>query len=208
MNIAEITPHLNLLAIIKQYGHQPTAKNSLLCPFHEDKTPSLVIYPHTNTWHCFGCGKGRDALDFIRLKENCSTSEALEKAQTFLGLSPITPSLESSTPRVVLSETQRIDTLTQAFTYFARSTKAEAKNYLNSRSLNPAQLSVGFDNQSFHKTKTTDFVTKENYQHVGLLYPDKLGRTGSYHSFFSQCIVFPTLNEQGQIINLSSQFTN
>ena len=33
------------------------------CPFHKENTPSMVIYK-ANTWHCFGCGLGRDAVDF------------------------------------------------------------------------------------------------------------------------------------------------
>jgi hypothetical protein len=38
-----------------------------LCPFHNDKHPSLCVYPKTNTFHCFGCQKGGDAITFVRL---------------------------------------------------------------------------------------------------------------------------------------------
>lgn len=36
-----------------------------LCPFHNEKTPSLTVYINTNTWHCFGCHEGRDVVDFV-----------------------------------------------------------------------------------------------------------------------------------------------
>jgi hypothetical protein len=43
-------------------------KNYLaLCPFHNDRHPSLCVYPETNTFHCFGCQKGGDAIAFVRL---------------------------------------------------------------------------------------------------------------------------------------------
>ena len=42
------------------------ATNCLL-PNHEDRTPSFVVYPETNSWHCFGCLRGGDAVELYRL---------------------------------------------------------------------------------------------------------------------------------------------
>ncbi len=41
-----------------------------LCPFHNEKTPSFTVYPETNSFFCFGCGIGGDAIGFIRNIEN------------------------------------------------------------------------------------------------------------------------------------------
>jgi DNA primase len=46
------------------------------CPLHEDKHPSLVVYPEQQTWHCFQCGKGGDIIDFIQSVENCDFRQA------------------------------------------------------------------------------------------------------------------------------------
>lgn len=38
-----------------------------LCPFHEERVPSLYIYPNTNSFYCFGCCKGGDVIKFVQL---------------------------------------------------------------------------------------------------------------------------------------------
>jgi hypothetical protein len=48
------------------------------CPLHEDKHPSLRVYPATNSFHCFGCGEGGDALTFLQKKESLTFGQALE----------------------------------------------------------------------------------------------------------------------------------
>ncbi len=49
-----------------------------LCPLHDDKTPSLVVTPAKNLWHCFGCGAGGDAIEWVRRTEGVSFRHAVE----------------------------------------------------------------------------------------------------------------------------------
>ncbi|MDP2629567.1 MAG: DNA primase [Candidatus Harrisonbacteria bacterium] len=56
----------------------PAGKNLKgLCPFHKEKTPSFVVSPERNTWHCFGCSKGSDVIGFLMEYENIDFIEAL-----------------------------------------------------------------------------------------------------------------------------------
>ncbi len=48
------------------------------CPFHDDRTPSFVIYKEQNTFHCFGCGAHGDSIDFTMRREGLSFGEAVK----------------------------------------------------------------------------------------------------------------------------------
>lgn len=50
-----------------------------LCPFHQDEHPSLVVYPETRSFYCFGCGASGDAIDFVRRAAGLSFVDALER---------------------------------------------------------------------------------------------------------------------------------
>lgn len=47
------------------------------CCFHDDRIPSLAVFPETQTFHCFGCGKGGDVITFLMEREGFSFREAL-----------------------------------------------------------------------------------------------------------------------------------
>lgn len=49
-----------------------------LCPFHSEKTPSFTVYPDTQSYYCFGCGKGGDVITFIRDIENLDYIESVK----------------------------------------------------------------------------------------------------------------------------------
>ena len=48
-----------------------------LCPFHNEKTPSFVVYPDTQSFYCFGCGAAGDVINFVRKYNNLGYVEAL-----------------------------------------------------------------------------------------------------------------------------------
>ena len=49
-----------------------------LCPFHNEKTPSFTVYPESQSFYCFGCGAGGEAISFIRRIENHDYTEAVK----------------------------------------------------------------------------------------------------------------------------------
>ena len=49
-----------------------------LCPFHNEKTPSFTVYEDTQSFYCFGCGAGGDAIGFIKRIENLDYIDAVK----------------------------------------------------------------------------------------------------------------------------------
>lgn len=79
------------------------------CPFHEDDRPSLVVYPDTRSFHCFGCGASGDVIDFVRRRHGLDFRGAVD----FLGELPhperhegerTAPAREAPTPRLSLDD--------------------------------------------------------------------------------------------------------
>jgi len=49
-----------------------------LCPFHSERSPSFMVYPSDNSFYCFGCGAGGNAITFIKRAENLDFEDAVE----------------------------------------------------------------------------------------------------------------------------------
>src|SRR5579885_2450626 len=56
------------------------------CPFHQERTPSFIVSPERQTFHCFGCGEGGDAFSFVMKTESLSFVEAAEKLAARVGV--------------------------------------------------------------------------------------------------------------------------
>ncbi|MCG2750374.1 MAG: CHC2 zinc finger domain-containing protein [Desulfobacteraceae bacterium] len=94
-NISEIKQSIDILGVISEAVQlRKTGKNFIgLCPFHSEKTPSFIVNPERQRFHCFGCGEGGDVFDFIQKLHGFSFREAL----THLGIQrgKITPQIRA-----------------------------------------------------------------------------------------------------------------
>lgn len=82
----------NILNIFRVYGLKiDKYSKKIICPFPShsngmEKTPSFFYYPETNSFYCYGCGKGGGVLDFICSIENISKQNAIDKALEYLSI--------------------------------------------------------------------------------------------------------------------------
>jgi DNA primase len=144
MEIAEIKQQLSIAAVVQHYNIKINKNGQCLCPFHEDTTPSLKIYPETNTYHCFGCGATGDVIQFIEDYEKITKHKAIIKAKGLLsviGHTLITPA-KPSHPKTSTVYGKAFKKLQQSL---HRSKKAIA--YLQERNIYDTQLEIGYKPQ-------------------------------------------------------------
>ncbi|HEX6844522.1 MAG TPA: DNA primase [Actinomycetota bacterium] len=88
-DIETVKERTDIVALVGQYltlkksGHDSM---SGICPFHQEKTPSFSVSPGKGVFYCFGCGKGGDAITFLRELESLSYVEAIERLAAAAGV--------------------------------------------------------------------------------------------------------------------------
>lgn len=122
-----------------------------LCPFHEEKTPSFVVYPDQGSYHCFGCGKSGDAFTWLQETEHLDFGEALRRLSQQTGVE--IPERRHDPQEAELRQ-RLTNALSEAATFYhhllieARTAEAEAaRGYVESRGLTEATVksfSLGF----------------------------------------------------------------
>ena len=74
----EANQRFDIRSVVERYAHATFVGNQCRCPFHDDSTPSLTIYPDTNSFHCFGCQASGDCVGFVARLKGIKPIEALE----------------------------------------------------------------------------------------------------------------------------------
>ena len=79
-HIERIKQEISLLRLVERQGYEVKKQGKdyvVHCPFHDDKTPSCVISPKTNLFHCFGCGAGGSVIDWVMKTQGVSFRHAI-----------------------------------------------------------------------------------------------------------------------------------
>lgn len=204
MELKTIKERLPITEVLAYYDLRPDKHDRLCCPFHPDKTPSLQIYPATNTFCCFSsnCHAGTgDVIQFIQLKENCSKHEALVKATEWVNANTGTTSTSSKAKLTIDTDLlTREAILTKVFSYYQRGLRS-AKNalaYLQGRGLDHTKLSVAYNSGGLHTESKQHHLVASMVQ-VGLLKPRP---AGGYTVWAKDCILFPLKNVENKIVSL------
>jgi DNA primase len=213
MTITEIKSRLTIVELLMHYGLLPDIQGRLCCPFHPDKTPSLQLYPKTNTWTCFSsnCSAGSgDVIDFIMKKDNSNKYQAIMKCKDLIShLHPqATPTVHHQVNNPVINKQDKIAFLERIFTYFQNGLHMSkiGNEYLQQRNLDKGKLAavgcaVGYNSGQYHHRTNSSLI--EGSVKYGLLIPSDKSNTGGsgYNIWGKMSIVFPLKNKQGQTIS-------
>jgi DNA primase len=134
-----IKSKLDIVEFIRGYVTlTPAGKNFKgLCPFHKEKSPSFMVSPDRQSWHCFGCGTGGSVFDFVMRYENVEFGEALRMLAEKAGVE-----LRRENPAEYKYSGLLYDLNDAAKNFFHRSLAAAsvAREYLAKRGLTPATI--------------------------------------------------------------------
>jgi DNA primase len=219
--IDEIKDRLDIVEVIQSYVPLKKAGRSYkgLCPFHAEKTPSFVVFPHTGTWHCFGaCNTGGDVFTFIMKQENLDFGEALKVLAPRAGveLEPRSPEIEAAEQRLALL--RKINQAAAAYFHHLLWNSDEAsrsRTYLADRGLNRETLEhfqVGYALDRWDAL--LNYLTGKGFSladiaEVGLIVERETetrqaaGR--GYYDRFRGRIMFPIHDHQGRTIGFGGR---
>jgi DNA primase len=86
--VAEVRERTDVVDLVSHYVQLKKTGRSYkgLCPFHQEKTPSFVVFPESGNFHCFGCGRGGDVFTFYMGVEKVEFRDALQELARRAGI--------------------------------------------------------------------------------------------------------------------------
>jgi DNA primase catalytic core len=166
-----------------------------LCPFHNDKNPSLSINPKTNLWQCFGCGAGGDVIRFIELFDGVDFSEAVKRLSDNgyhqrPADNPPQKAPDKPTPPLTVEQIKLLTRVIEFYhTAFAQS--PQAGEYLSGRGITEKSLyadyKLGLADGRLLDTLPKKGGIKDQLKELGIL-----NQKGTEH--FYGCLVFPVFD--------------
>ncbi len=213
--IDEVKDRLDIVEVISSYVPlQKSGRNyKALCPFHSEKTPSFVVFPDSQHWHCFGaCSEGGDVFTFVMKREGWDFRTALEELARRAGVE-----LRPRTPAQVEAQDEAdrlrsaLTTAAQYYNHLLRhAPEAEAaRAYVTRRGLSDETIErflLGYSLPGWERTRaylTERGYTVEELAKAGLLVQREDG--SSTYDRFRERLMIPIRDAQGRIIGFGAR---
>ncbi|MCP5246386.1 MAG: DNA primase [Burkholderiales bacterium] len=195
------------------------------CPFHNEKTPSFTVSPTKQFYHCFGCGAHGNAINFLMEYSGYSFVEAVQHLAASTGISM--PDLQPAQKKGIRPASTQLDktaahTIQDIYEVMRIATRFyreqlkqsnSAISYLKQRRLTgetAARFAIGYAPEGwqnlaaifpeYNTEKTRNILIR-----AGLMIA---GDSGKYYDRFRDRIIFPILNQQGQIVAFGGRTVN
>ena len=181
------------------------------CPFHEEKTPSFMVSPAKQIYHCFGCAAGGNAIGFLMNHEKMDFIEALKVLADKTGVSLPNFGGNQNTKTTLADKLYTVNDLTCSL-YQKNLTDESGKRaykYFIDRGLNDRTIKLfrlGFAQDIWQglihhsKSKNIDIALLEK---AGLVL--KAEQSGNWYDRFRNRIIFPILNIRGKILGFGGR---
>jgi DNA primase len=212
--VAEIRERIDIVDLVQTYV--PSLKRtgrSLkgLCPFHQEKTPSFVVFPDSQNFHCFGCGKGGDIFTFYMGVEHVEFREALQELANRAGVT-----LDFTTPSTPEHDAHRLKLLEingLAATFFAHQLKNAThgevgRKVFADRGVSPEMIDrfgLGYAPDSWDSLLTylnSRSITTELALEAGVVTERP---SGGHYDRFRNRVMFPIRDRDGNVVGFGGR---
>ncbi len=200
--VEEIRDRIDIVDYISEHLElkRSGANYKALCPFHSEKTPSFVVSPAKQIFHCFGCGVGGDLISFVMKYEGVEFMDALRMLADRAGIRIEQKSKEKwQTRRSRLVEMHRI-----ALGFFKEQLlkHAPAIRYIEKRGISPdmaEEFQIGYAPRKRHALLET--LKDRGFKEEEIVLSGLCKRADSeIIDTFRDRLIFPIINTRGEPI--------
>ncbi len=210
--IRDVQSANDIVDVISQYIPLKRAGRNLkaLCPFHSEKSPSFMVQPEKQIFHCFGCGAGGDVFSFVMRHENLTFPEVLRMLADRANVRLPEPARQASKDT---GETEKLyEIYRQAAEYYEKilwsANGAPARQYLKQRGISEEMArEFGMGWAAAEWQGLLGFLTRRGYKEDFLLRSGLIHRSakGRLYDAFRSRLLFPIRNLQGKTIGFGGR---
>ena len=210
--IEEILYRTDIQTLIGGHVNLKRAGSNLkgLCPFHSEKSPSFTVYPADNSFYCFGCGVGGDAISFVMKMENVDYPDAVQILAKRAGITVIDDSKDkySNGPKIDKERIYKMNV--DAAKYFNAQlfkddpdSRAALEYFTKERRLSLSTIKhfgLGFAPNSYDAF--SKYMLSRGYTYDELVAGFLAGKSerGTYYDAFRNRVMFPIIDVSGNVI--------
>ncbi len=213
--IDKVREATDIVSLIEEYFPLNMAGSNFkaLCPFHQEKTPSFVISPQKQIFHCFGCGESGNVYNFIMKMENIVFADALKRLaeRNNIKLS-FQEGKEYERKSRIKDDLLELNRRAAVFynKYLLSNRGSFAREYLNKRGINKDMIEMFNLGYAPGGKELLKLAVKEGVGENLLLKSSlvRKGHSGRLYDNFNLRIIFPIVNESGSVLGFGGRVLN
>ncbi|HNV12776.1 MAG TPA: DNA primase [bacterium] len=210
----EIKAKLDIVDVISQYLNlKPAGSNfRAVCPFHNEKTPSFMVSPEKQIWHCFGCGKGGDIFSFLMEMEGLDFVETLKmlapKAGVVLDNNDFSENKNKNRLLEILDLSAKYYNFILTNDKVKNESSKKIRDYLLNRGLKTEAINrwgIGYSLNSYDDL--INFLKNKKYtdNEIFLSGMSVKSEKGGYYNRFRDRIMFPIKDVNGRVVAFTAR---
>ena len=208
----EIQDKCDIVEVISSYiSLKPAGRNfKANCPFHHEKTPSFIVSPDKQIYHCFGCNSGGNAFNFIKEYEKIDFIEAVQMLAEKTGVK-LPEYKKEGTDSSLVSSIYSVNDIAANFYHSLlgnANASLDARRYIEKRGLTEPiikRFRLGYADSSW--SALIDYLSNRGIKvdiasKAGLVLK---GKDASYYDLFRNRLIFPIFDVRDRVIGFGAR---